>query len=189
MKLDNVTPVYKKHSRSEKGNYRPVSILPNILKVFERCVYEQISQYFEGIISKYQYGFWKGHNAQHALISLLEKGRNNVDQGHMFKTLLTDLSKIFDCQPHNIIIAKLNTYGFGMKALNFIYDYLRNRKQRTKINNAYSSWQKILYGVPQGSILAPLLFNIDLCDLFLILNHNDIANYADGYTPYICGKG
>ena len=65
-----------------------------------------------------------------------------------------------------------------MKVLNFIYDYLRNLKQRTKIDNAYSSWQNILYGVPQRSILGPLLFNIDLCALFLLMNHEDIANYS-----------
>ena len=147
-----------------------------------------MSQFFEGIISKYQCGFRKGHSAQHALISLLEKWRYNVDQGRMFGALLTDLSKAFDCLPHDIIIAKLNAYGFDMKALNFIYDYLRNRKQRTKIDNAYSSWQNILYGVPQGSILGPLLFNIDLCNLFFVMNHEDIVNYADDNTPYVSGK-
>ena len=73
LKLANVTPVHNKGNRSEKGNYRPVSILPNISKVFERCIYKQISQFFEGIISKYQCGLWKGHSAQHSLISLLEK--------------------------------------------------------------------------------------------------------------------
>ena len=78
----------------------------------------------------------------------------------MFGALFTDLSKAFDCLLHNIIIAKLNAYGFDMKALNFIYNYLRNCTQRTKIDNAYSSWQSILYGVSQGLILGPLLFNI-----------------------------
>ena len=106
----------------------------------------------------------------------------------MFGALLADLSKAFDCLPHDIIIAKLNAYGVDMKALNFIYDYLRNRKQRTKIDNAYSYWQNILYGVPQGSILGPLFFNIDLCDLFFIMNHENIANYADGNTPLVSGK-
>ena len=147
-----------------------------------------MSQFFEGIISKYQCGFQKGHSAQHALISLLEKWCYNVDQGRMFGALLTDLSKAFDCLPHDIIIAKLNAYGSDMKALNFIYDYLRNRKQRTNIDNANSSWQKILYGVPQGSILGSLLFNIDLRDLFFIMNHEDIVNYADDNTPYVSGK-
>ena len=90
MKLANVTLVYKKGNRSEKGNYRPVSILPNISKVFERCIYKQMSQFFEGIISKYQCGFRKGHSAQHALISLLEKWRYNVDQWRLltFQRLL-----------------------------------------------------------------------------------------------------
>ena len=106
----------------------------------------------------------------------------------MFGALLTDLSKAFDCLPHDIIIAKLNAYGFDMKALNFIYDYLSNRKQRTKIDNAYSSWQNILYEVTQGSIFGPLLFNVDLRDLFFIMIHEGIANYANDNTLYISGK-
>ena len=139
----------KKGNRSEKGNYRPVSILPNISKVFERCIYKQISQFFEGIISKYQCGFRKRHAsisllAQHALISLLEKWRCNVDQGRVFGALLTDLSKAFDCLLHDIIIAKLNAYGFDMKALN-LFTIISNPKQRTKLANAYSSWQNILF--------------------------------------------
>ena len=97
----------------------------------------------------------------------------------MFGALLTDLSKAFDCLLYDIIITKLNAYRFDMKRLNFIYDYLRNRKQITKIDNAYSSWQNILYEVSQISILWRFLFNIDLCDLFLIMSHEDIANYAD----------
>ena len=107
----------------------------------------------------------------------------------MFGGLITDLSKAFDCLPHDIIIAKLNVYGYeGMKALNFIYNQLSNRKQRTKIDNAYSSWQNILYAVPQGSILGPLLFNLDLCDSTFIMNHEHVANYADDNTPYASGK-
>ena len=117
MKLATVTHIYKKGDRSEKCNYRPVSILSNISKIFERCIYQQMSQYFEGIMSKYQCGFQKG---QHSLISLLEKWHNNVDQGRMFGALLADLLEAFDCLPHDIIIAKLNACGFDMKALKFI---------------------------------------------------------------------
>ena len=94
----------------------------------------------------------------------------------------------FDCRPLDFFIAKLFAYGFEDKALRFIYDYLRHRKQRTKIAGSCSSWQEILYGVPQGSILGPLLFNADLCDLFITTSRYDIANYADDNTPYVSGR-
>ena len=87
-----------------------------------------------------------------------------------------------------MFIAKLFAYGFDDKALRFIYDYLRHCKQRTRIGDSYSSWQEILYGVPQGSILGPLLFNADLCDLFITSSRYDIANYADDNTPYVSGR-
>ena len=88
----------------------------------------------------------------------------------MFGALLADLSKAFGCLNHDFLIAKLNAYGFSLPALRLIHGYLSNRKQRTRINNSYSTWMEIVFGVPQGSILGPLLFNIFLADLFLIVN-------------------
>ena len=169
-KLADVTPVHKKGSRYDKGNYRTVSILPNLSKVFEICLQKQISDCFDIILSKYQCGFRKEHGAQHCLIALLEKWPESRNRGPEFGILLTDLSKAFDCLPHDLFVAKLFAYGFDDKALRFIYDYLRHRKQRTKIADSYSSWQEILYGVPQGSILVPLLFNAVLCDLFITVS-------------------
>ena len=106
---------------------------------------------------------------------MLGKWKNAVDKGKRFGELLTDLSKAFDCLSHELLIAKLHAYGFDLPALKLIQSYLSNRKQRTKINATYSSWEEILFGVPQGSILSPSLFNIFLCDLFWMVCEPDFA--------------
>ena len=182
LKLANVTPVYKNKSKNSKDNYRPVSILSNIAKIYERCLYDQIQVFFESILSKYQCGFRRGYNAQHCLITLIEKWKKSVDNGGAFGALFTDLSKAFDCLSHELLIAKLDAYGFDKNALKLVNSYLSNRKQRVKINGKYGSWSEISSGVPQGSILGPLLFNIFICNMFYFLEDFDIANYADDST-------
>ena len=116
---------------------------------------------------------------------MLKAWKRSVDKGKVFDALLTDLSKAFDCLDHELLTAKLNAYGFTLSALRLINDYLSNRKQRTKIENTYSTWLDIIFGVPQGSILRPLLFNVFLADLFFTVNDIDTASYADGNTPYM----
>ena len=116
---------------------------------------------------------------------MIEKCKKIVDDGDVFGALFIDLSKAFDCVPHDLIIVKLEAYDFHIDASKLIHDYLSNRKQRVKINDAYSLWKDIFYGVPQGSMLGPLLFNVHLCDLFYFLEDLDIASYADDTTIYM----
>ena len=186
LKRADITPVHKKDSKSEKNNYRPVSILSNISKVYERIMFKQMSEFFESsFFSKYQCGFRKGFSAQHCLVSILEKCKSATDNKKSFGALLKDLSKAFDCLPYDLLLAKLSTYGFNMSALRFVHSYLKNRIQWTKINSEYSSWEEILFGLPQGSILRTLLFNILFCDLFLIMKSIDIGSYVvdNNHTP------
>ena len=131
-------------------------------------------------------GFRKGYNAQHCLLVMLEKWRTSLDKKGCSGVLLTDLSKAFDCLSHDLLIAKLAAYGFDYNSIKLLYSYLTNRHQRVRLNSNYSTWSEIITGVPQGSILGPLLSNIYLSDLFLFTEDSDIANYADDNSPYAC---
>ena len=116
---------------------------------------------------------------------MLETQEEATDSNKAFGALLTDLSKAFDYLSHDLLIAKLHAYGLDLTSLKILQDYLTNRKQRTKVDSFYSSWEKILSGVPRGFILGPLLFNIFLCDMFLVLKTTRFNGYADDNTPFV----
>ena len=117
---------------------------------------------------------------------MIEKLGKIRDKKGIFTAVLTDLSKAFGCIPHNLLIAKLSAYGFDRKSLIFISAYLKIRKHKTRIGSAFSDYLNILFGVPQGSILGPILFIIFLSDLTYIYNGLDYVSYADDTTPYVC---
>ena len=117
-------------------------------------------------MSRYQFGFRKGHSTQQCLLLIIEKWRQSFDKGEHYGALVTDLSKAFDCLSHDLLTVKLHAHGFDIPTLRLLHNYLTNRKQRVKIDSTFSSWEEILFGIPQCSILRPLLFNIFLCDLF-----------------------
>ena len=123
-------------------------------------MFKQKSEFFENIFSKNQCGFRKGNSTQQCRLAVLEKWERSVDSGKAFGALLTDLSKAFDCLYHELLTVDLNAYRFSLPALRLIHDYLSHRKQRTRVNNSYSSRVAVMFEVPQGSILGPLLFNI-----------------------------
>ena len=102
--------------------------------------------------------------------------------------MLMDLTKTCDCLRHDLLIAKLEAYGLGNSSLNLRLDYLTFRKQRTKVGSAYSKWSKIRRGIPQGSTLGPILFNIFINDIFMIIEQSDICNFAGDNTLYSCGE-
>ena len=190
LKMADVTSFFKSGEKTTKKNFRPISILPCVSKVYERLLGDQLNEHFTSrndILCNLLSGFRKGYSTQHALQIVIENWKRSLDSKGIVGTILMDLSKAYDCLPHDLLIAKLEAYGIERKSLKLIYSYLSGRKQRVKVASHYSSYKKIKIGVPQGSVLGPLLFNIFINDLFLINLQSDLCNFADDNTLYACG--
>ena len=139
-------------------------------------------------LNKLLCGFRKAHSTQNALFKLLQPGQEELDDSGLVGTILMDLSKAYDCLPHDHIIAKFEAHGLSKSSLSLLLDYLISRKQRVKIGSSYSVWHKIKRGVLQGSILGPLLFDVFINNIFMFIEKTDVCNFADDNTIYDCGQ-
>ena len=129
---------------------------------------KEIVGYMGKFLFPYLCGYRQNFNTQQALLALIENWKNVLDNKGFAGAVLMDLSKAFDTTNHNLLVAKLHTYGFRNDSLKLLYSYLKNQWYRTKINHKFSSWKELSQGVPQGSVLRPLLFNICLNNLFFL---------------------
>ena len=132
----------------------------------------------DDIQKAYLCGYRSGFNSQYALVAMVEKLKKCLDEGGVTGAILMDLSKAFDTINHELMIPKLEAYGFGEDALHIVQSYLSDRWQRTKVNTSFSSWEQLLCGVPQGSVLGPLLFLILIGDIDRNIAESFISSYV-----------
>jgi hypothetical protein len=182
LKHAEVSSVYKKNDRLCKENYRPISILVITSKVYEKIFVNQMTHYintiFNPLLSAYRYGY----GCNDVLLNFVLLWKKALDDNLYVGALLMDLSKAFDCLPHCLLIAKLHAYGFSENSCLLMSSYLSERQQRVKLGDTKSTWKNLRKGVPQGSIMGPVLFNFFIHDIYYFVKHCYLLNYADDDT-------
>ena len=187
LKLAKVIPIHKKDNDTDFANYHPISILPALSKIFERIIYNQTHDYFQSnnLYFNSQYGFRKQHSTELALLEVIDRITQQLDNKITPINIFLDLSKAFDTLDHNILLQKLKHYGIHDTALELFESYLSNCQQYVEYNCTESTLEYITTGVPQGSILGPLLFIIYINDIAQSSRKFDFITYADDTT--LCG--
>ena len=189
LKCADVSPIYKKGNNMDVGNYRPVSILPIMSKVFEKVIINQISPYFDSIFHPCVSGFRKGYSYETVLVNMVESIKCSLDKGNIVCCILMDLSRAFDCIPHKLLISKFKAYGVSVSACDAITSYLKDRRQRVKIGTQRSEWMHAHKGSAQGSLFGPFSYNVFTNDMFNLLDDDvEIYNYADDNIILCSGK-
>ena len=181
LKVAKVTPIYKEGPKSDVTNYRPISLLSSLSKIYEKLMHVRILNFLDSNNSLFdmQYGFRPGRSCEHAILNAQNTLLENLNKRQISILLLIDFSKAFDMVDHGLLINKLNHYGIRGPALNWLKSYLSYRKQYVSVNNSDSGILDIAYGVPQGSILGPLLFIIYINDIPEIASFAKFILYAD----------
>ena len=189
-KLAKIVPIHKSGSHSSFDNYRPISVLPVLSKIIEKAVHRQVIEFIEQnkLLSAFQFGFRPKLSTELAVTLLLDDIRKNVDEGKLVGATFIDLRKAFDTISHSNLLDKLSQYGIRDVELNWFTDYLFNRSVVVSYDNCLSNANDVLTGVPQGSILGPLLFIIFLNDITDVISSAKIIKYADDTVIYVADK-
>ena len=190
LKNAKIIPVFKKGNKKLPENYRPISLLSCTNKLLESVLEKRFRSYLDNnkILYDYQFGFRAGHSTCHALLDTVNTIRGHLDNGSCVLGLYLDLKKAFDTVDHDILLRKAENYGFRGKAYTLLSSYLHNRKQCTFVNNVYSRYQHISTGVPQGSVLGPLLFLIYINDINNAVPDVSTRLFADDTNVFLFNK-